>query len=171
MTSQSRSTTEQQQQQQQPPPPPPPHSEQSRPPSIAPSETSTQYLQEQQQEQDDDNNNNRTPRATSLASTRAPSLTSTLVADDSHRQRQQRYKGFPSEEAYLAALREWVESKKYIQTDATMVGYYGTTTMDEYASRPKVELGWSRRWKERKVRKDAARRNSAATATAAAAAS
>lgn len=67
----------------------------------------------------------------------------------------QPYRGFPSEAHYLAALNEWAESKKYIQqTDTTLYGFYGETTMEEYASRPKMEgLGLRRKWKARKEAK------------------
>lgn len=67
------------------------------------------------------------------------------------------YRGFPSEAAYLAAFAEWAESKRYVQQDTNLVGFYGETTMAEYASRPKVELGLSKKWRERKARKEARR--------------
>ena len=63
------------------------------------------------------------------------------------------YKGFPSEEAYLEALREWAETKKYVNYDTSLVGFYGQTSMQELASRPKMELGLKRKMRERKARK------------------
>ncbi|THV87220.1 hypothetical protein D6D02_08070 [Aureobasidium pullulans] len=45
------------------------------------------------------------------------------------------YKGFPSEAAYLAALTEWAETKKYIQPSEegqTLSGFFGYKTMEEY---------------------------------------
>ncbi|TKA25562.1 hypothetical protein B0A50_05423 [Salinomyces thailandicus] len=57
-------------------------------------------------------------------------------------QQPQPYKGFPSQQAYLTALQDWAESKKYIQVgDNGLTGFYGTTTMEQYASKPKVEIG------------------------------
>lgn len=47
----------------------------------------------------------------------------------------QGYKGFESEEAYLDALKEWAEEKKYIQPsdEATMLtGFYGAKTINDY---------------------------------------
>lgn len=75
------------------------------------------------------------------------------------------YKGFPSEEEYLEALREWAEEKKYVSNDAMLTGFYGLTTMKEYASRPVPEIGLKKKWRERKARKEevkAARRNTVA---------
>lgn len=94
------------------------------------------------------------------------SLASTLVDAVQQEENPKPYKGFPSEQAYLRALNEWADSKRYIQPDAGLVGFYGTTTMEQYASRPKVELGITRRWKERKAKKEE-RRRSGAAATAA----
>ncbi|KAK6004680.1 hypothetical protein QM012_008542 [Aureobasidium pullulans] len=45
------------------------------------------------------------------------------------------YRGFPSEAAYLAALTEWAEHKKYVQPseDAqTLTGFFGYKTMEDY---------------------------------------
>lgn len=70
------------------------------------------------------------------------------------------YKGFPTQEAYLAALHEWAETQKYLPVgDNGVTGFYGTKTLEEYARRePKVEvgfgsalrrkMGWRRRRKE-----------------------
>lgn len=77
------------------------------------------------------------------------------------------YKGFPSAEAYLQALREWVEEKKYIQPSSgsnTLQGWYGTRTMQDYlgdAEKPPV-VGFRQKWKARKEEKLAKRRSSAA---------
>lgn len=62
----------------------------------------------------------------------------------------------------MAALREWAESKKYLQQDQTqLVGYYGERTLQEYADQPKMEgLGLRKKWKARKEEKR--RRGSAA---------
>lgn len=45
------------------------------------------------------------------------------------------YKGFPSEAAYIAALTEWAEHKKYIQPSEeaqSLSGFFGYKTMEEY---------------------------------------
>ncbi|KAI5196677.1 hypothetical protein E4T39_07690 [Aureobasidium subglaciale] len=45
------------------------------------------------------------------------------------------YKGFPSEAAYMAALTEWAETKKYIQPSEdghTLTGFFGCKTMNDY---------------------------------------
>ncbi|KAI7522521.1 hypothetical protein KC331_g19191 [Hortaea werneckii] len=54
------------------------------------------------------------------------------------------YKGFPTQEAYLAALHEWAETQKYLPVgDNGVEGFYGTTTLEEYARKePKVEVGF-----------------------------
>lgn len=68
----------------------------------------------------------------------------------------QPYRGFPSEAAYFTALSEWAESKRYIQpTNNTLLGFYGDTSMEALASRPRMEFGISRKLKERKASKDA----------------
>jgi len=42
------------------------------------------------------------------------------------------YRGFPSREAYLQALREWVEEKMYYEPGETgLHGFYGTKTVDD----------------------------------------
>ncbi|KIW85272.1 hypothetical protein Z517_00662 [Fonsecaea pedrosoi CBS 271.37] len=48
----------------------------------------------------------------------------TLVTD-------QRYRGFPSEQAYLDALKEWAQSKLYYENDEQLQGFYGTKTVDD----------------------------------------
>ncbi|KAI4760894.1 hypothetical protein E4T52_07061 [Aureobasidium sp. EXF-3400] len=45
------------------------------------------------------------------------------------------YKGFPSEAAYIAALTEWAEHKKYVQPSQeaqTLSGFFGYKTIEEY---------------------------------------
>lgn len=45
------------------------------------------------------------------------------------------YKGFPSEAAYLAALTEWAEHKKYVQPSEeaqSLTGFFGYKTMEDY---------------------------------------
>ena len=77
----------------------------------------------------------------------------------------QPYKGFPSEADYLQALREWAEEQKYIRHDTMLTGFYGHTTMEEYASRPRVETGLKKALRARKARKEerkAERRNTVA---------
>lgn len=59
----------------------------------------------------------------------------------------QPYRGFPSEEAYLAALQEWADSKKYLEPGTGLFGFYGNVTSEEYARRPRVELGLRRKVK------------------------
>ncbi|RMY84573.1 hypothetical protein D0862_11377 [Hortaea werneckii] len=53
------------------------------------------------------------------------------------------YKGFPTQEAYLAALHEWAQTQKYLPVGENGVaGFYGTTTLEEYARKePKVTMG------------------------------
>lgn len=46
----------------------------------------------------------------------------------------QPYRGFSSEEAYLSALREWVLSKTYYESDYQLVGFYGGRRSSEYIS-------------------------------------
>jgi len=63
------------------------------------------------------------------------------------------YKGFPSEQAYLAALREWAEERQYIRFDTELVGWQGRKTMEDYANQPGVEFSWRTRMKARKAEK------------------
>jgi hypothetical protein len=124
--------------------------------STAPSETSSMI---------DFADGDRTPRAQS------PSRQSQIngydrrdtIAESTPARRP--YKGFPSEEEYLAALKAWAEEKKYIQHDTMLTGFFGNTTMQELASRPGVEIGLKKKWRERKARKEekkAERRNTVA---------
>lgn len=50
------------------------------------------------------------------------------------------YRGFPSEEDYLAALRAWAEEKKYIQLDTALIGWYGQKTKEDYLKQPGLGL-------------------------------
>jgi len=65
------------------------------------------------------------------------------------------YKGFPSEEAYLAALRAWAEEQKYFKIDTQLTGFYGTKTSEYYMNQPGLRS-------ERKARMQADRRNTIA---------
>ena len=97
-----------------------------------------------------------TPRATSPARSTTTTTTrrssSTVQTSDV-----QSYRGFASEAEYLAALRAWADSKKFAEPDDALVGFYGQTTMEEYCSRPKLDLGIKKRLRERKERRQAAR--------------
>ncbi|KAG9693536.1 hypothetical protein KCU95_g14171, partial [Aureobasidium melanogenum] len=60
------------------------------------------------------------------------------------------YKGFPSEAAYIAALTEWAEHKKYVQPSEeaqTLTGFFGYKTMEDYTGPrpPQDEARMSRR--------------------------
>ena len=48
----------------------------------------------------------------------------TVVADTS-------YRGYPSEQAYLDALRAWASSKMYQENDDQLPGFYGHNTVDD----------------------------------------
>lgn len=66
------------------------------------------------------------------------------------------YKGFPSREAYLAALNEWAETQKYLPVgDNGVTGFYGATTLEEYARKEaKVEMSLgSALWRKMRRRK------------------
>lgn len=114
----------------------------------------------------------RTPRAgspvpsfRSHATSTTPASRHSSIATESPRP----YKGFPSEEAYLNALRAWVEEKKYIQPteETTMLqGWYGTKTMDDYIqqSGPAPEMSSFRRWRERKAEKKEEKKRRASAA-------
>ena len=112
--------------------------------SVAPSETSSLYSY-----QDGD----RTPRAQSPTRFTSPQpLRRDTLTDPTPRP----YKGFPSEAAYLAALHEWAEEKKYITPNTQLFGFYGHTTMSDYASkpRPQMSMDLKKKWRERKARKE-----------------
>lgn len=69
------------------------------------------------------------------------------------------YRGaYASEEAYLAALRKWASSKQYYQPgelshdgDNGLVGFYGPTTLEEYAARPTLAAEIRQRRDERRA--------------------
>ncbi|RMZ85041.1 hypothetical protein DV738_g5, partial [Chaetothyriales sp. CBS 135597] len=67
----------------------------------------------------------------------------TLVAND-----EEQYRGFVSEEEYLKALREWIESKCYYESDTHIHGWYGTKTKQDYLNEPSI-------FGERRARKTA----------------
>lgn len=70
----------------------------------------------------------------------------------------QSYKGFPSKADYMTALNAWAESKRYLEpSDSSIPGYYGQTTMEEYAQRPRIQLGISSWKQQRKQKRDAKR--------------
>lgn len=97
----------------------------------------------------------KTPRAQSPVSAARDSQ-----PDTAHDPSLQTYKGFPSRAHYLAALNTWAESKRYLEpSDSTIPGYYGQTTMEEYAQRPSIEFGITSWKRQRKERKDAKRRS------------
>lgn len=119
--------------------------------SIAPSETSSIYTA---------TDGDRTPRAHSPARSTATQHNTTQtrhqsLAEASH---PQPYRGFPSQAAYLNALQQWAETKKYVEpTQTGLKGFYGETTMEEYAARPKAfqgeGLGLRKAWRKRKESK------------------
>jgi hypothetical protein len=98
----------------------------------------------------------RTPRARSptasdpLNSRRGTSSDPTTVSTTS-------YRGYPSEAHYLAALRAWADSKRYVENDSALVGFYGQTTVAEYCERPRVDFGFKKMMRERKEKRNAAR--------------
>ncbi|RMD39598.1 hypothetical protein DV735_g5537, partial [Chaetothyriales sp. CBS 134920] len=74
----------------------------------------------------------------------------TLVGGEPHH-------GFGSEEEYLKALREWIESKTYYESDAQLHGWYGTKTKQDYLSEPSI-FG-ERRARKRAEKLEKARRD------------
>ena len=107
----------------------------------------------------EDGDGDRTPRAHSPAP-------STQAADSRFRspagQRRdtiadptpQPYRGFPSEAHYLAALNAWADEQKYIRPVGTeLVGFFGHTSLQEYADRAPLESGLRRKWRARKEAK------------------
>jgi hypothetical protein len=62
------------------------------------------------------------------------------------------YRGFPSKEAYLKALVEFADSKKYYEMDNQLIGFYGTKTTADILSE---EGGWRSKTKaQRQAEKD-----------------
>ena len=48
-----------------------------------------------------------------------------------------KYGIYGSEAEYLAALKAWVQEKAFVEpSETTLVGFYGKTTMEEYANKP-----------------------------------
>lgn len=76
------------------------------------------------------------------------------------------YRGFPSEAHYLAALRAWAESRQYADPFETgLIGFYGTSTMGEMASKPPPTfegLHLKEKWRARRERKKEAAAEAAA---------
>ncbi|KJX96115.1 hypothetical protein TI39_contig831g00012 [Zymoseptoria brevis] len=107
--------------------------------SIAPSESASQ--------RDMDFSGELTPRAQSPART--------LTDQTTHVRNVRPYRGFASEAEYLAALNAWAESKKYVQQESNLVGFYGHTTVEELANRPRIQFGISKLLKGRKEKKKA----------------
>ncbi|KAJ9661399.1 hypothetical protein H2198_001967 [Neophaeococcomyces mojaviensis] len=85
----------------------------------------------------------------------APSIYSVLSDATTIAAPQNTYRGFPSREAYLAALNDFIESKMYMSTGhQTLKGFYGDETMDDVIrNRPDVEFGWQKRRREKKAAK------------------
>ncbi|KAL1306358.1 hypothetical protein AAFC00_005071 [Neodothiora populina] len=80
------------------------------------------------------------------------------------------YKGFPSEAAYLDALRAWAEEKKYVQPDntsQTLIGWFGTRTLEEHSptAGQSQKSSLLKRWRMKKEakREERTRRKSATT--------
>lgn len=68
------------------------------------------------------------------------------------------YRGFPSKEAYLTALRQFADSKKYYEMDSQLVGFYGTKTTEDIL---KEEGGWRTKTKaQRQAEKEKKMRDS-----------
>ncbi|KAF2478736.1 hypothetical protein BDY17DRAFT_305756 [Neohortaea acidophila] len=92
-----------------------------------------------------DNDGDATPRARSPAR----SIATTTKTSTS-----QPYRGFPSEEAYLAALRAWADGQKFTSFDTSLIGFYGERTAEEIASQPRPEFGLRKKWRARRERKN-----------------
>jgi hypothetical protein len=99
----------------------------------------------------------RTPRAGSPARAESQSLHRGTIGDIATSGPTAGYRGFPTEAHYLAALRSWADSKRYVENESALVGFYGETTMTEYCERPRVEFGFKKLLRERKQRMTAAR--------------
>lgn len=46
------------------------------------------------------------------------------------------YRGYESEDAYLAAFEEFLKEKEYFVTDMQLTGFYGKKTMEDYLKEP-----------------------------------
>lgn len=98
-------------------------------------------------------------RASSIYST--DSIDTVLVSGNPSGQptEPQSYRGFPSREAYLAALRDWAESKQFLESDYQIRGFYGQKTMDYYKNKPGLrDARKARKASEAIARQQAARR-------------
>ncbi|KAK0306644.1 hypothetical protein LTR01_005939 [Friedmanniomyces endolithicus] len=63
----------------------------------------------------------------------------------------QPYRGFPSEAHYLAALHAWADQQRYVDPGkTTLYGFYGHQSLQDYASKPPIEIGIRRKWRERR---------------------
>ncbi|KAK1817841.1 hypothetical protein LTR12_007712 [Friedmanniomyces endolithicus] len=66
----------------------------------------------------------------------------------------QPYRGFPSEAHYLAALHAWADQQRYVDPGkTTLYGFYGHQSLQDYASKPPIEIGIRRKWRERREAK------------------
>ncbi|KAK1072014.1 hypothetical protein LTR12_003418 [Friedmanniomyces endolithicus] len=66
----------------------------------------------------------------------------------------QPYRGFPSEAHYLAALHAWADQQRYVDPGkTTLYGFYGHQSLQDYASKPPMEIGIRRKWRERREAK------------------
>jgi len=70
------------------------------------------------------------------------------------------YRGYESEEAYLAAFTEFLKEKEYFVTDMQLTGFYGTKTM---ADRIKEPGGWRTESKKERKREREKQRLKGAT--------
>ena len=78
------------------------------------------------------------PRTTRSPSVFSAASIDTLVGDQS-------YRGFPSRQAYLEALREWAEEKMYYHPTEQLRGFYGQKTVDEILDNQGGKIPTSRR--------------------------
>ncbi|KAK5556679.1 hypothetical protein LTR46_005191 [Exophiala xenobiotica] len=87
------------------------------------------------------------PRSTTTS--RAPSVFSAVSIDtlvgDSDLGTPPGYRGFPSRQAYLEALREWAEEKMYYRPTEQLHGFYGNKTVDEILNNQGGKIPTSRR--------------------------
>ena len=70
----------------------------------------------------------------------------------------QPYRGFPSQEAYLEALRTWVQQRECAQLDTALIGWYGSKTTEDYMNRTDVDLNLGLRNKLREMKREKQRR-------------
>jgi hypothetical protein len=106
--------------------------------------------------------------APSVATSRAPSIKSVKFAGESSNENgkvinisdesegssssdsnvPRPYRGFPSQEAYLAALLEFGREKQYFETEQRLIGFYGTKTVED-----RLREGGGHRSKSKAARK------------------